>query len=112
METVAIKDLRLGNIVRDEQGLSIITRRMLCKGEDDWFFGIELNEEWLLNLGFIRDDLQYTLNKDGFLIVVYFYECWRISYTDKNQNAELAGFWKVHEFQNLIHSLSNTELIV
>ncbi len=71
---------------------------------------IPLNEEWLLNFGFKENGLIYTIEIDEYTIKMLFYDCWRFTLESRFEEAQLTGFWSVHEWQNLFFALTGKEL--
>jgi len=75
---------------------------------------IELNEDWLLKLGFDSNNVSYKIDNDRFIFELYFYDAWNLNYVEKekfgNGSVELSGYWKIHELQNLFFDFTGEEL--
>ncbi|WP_241287531.1 hypothetical protein [Chryseobacterium indologenes] len=75
---------------------------------------IELTEEWLLKFGFESNIVGYKIDNDRFIFELYFYDAWNLNYVEKqkfgNGSAELSGYWKIHELQNIFSPLPGKNL--
>lgn len=108
-------ELRVNNWVRMiSKNVSYqITRGYDIEGSED-FKAIELTEEILLKCGFVGNKVAYKLENDKFILELYYYDCWNLTYIEKdkfgNGSVELQGYWNLHQLQNLYFALIGEEL--
>ena len=105
-------ELRIGNIVqfkKDKNTLTTITESCF---EDNYienvYESVDLTDEILEIIGFIYNGTISRWVKDGWHI--FFYDCWHIFYEDEHSTVKFSDYWKVHELQNLVFSISRIEL--
>lgn len=112
-------EIRVGNLVMDGYDIETVNARMIEMLEKDQgdFDGIELSEEWILKLGgkkvapehWIIGDFTFMTVSVGEKIprhILYRGVNILMSYDCKDQR------FYVHQIQNLVHSLTGTELTI
>ena len=117
-----VNELRIGNFIyyRDKESILTVTSlgykfeavNEICMpyGSDDIreFNPIPLTEEWLIKLGFIKND-STTFEKNGYyfdLEDTTFYNDWPSNASTLNKNVQY-----LHQIQNLYFALTGEELI-
>ena len=122
---IAPQELRIGNYFQESSTKEIIQVESISK-DTVAFSGyftkgwqaepVELTEEWLLKFGFESNIVGYKIDNDRFIFELYFYDAWNLNYVEKqkfgNGSAELSGYWKIHELQNLFFALTGEELTI
>ena len=106
-ENLNCNEVRIGNFVnmKSKNRFYIIDRGQDIDECED-FNPIPLTEEWLLKLGFVKNDFDSHYEKDEFHIEVWekdFVFRWNDFNIDINLNS-------VHRLQNLYFTLTNEEL--
>lgn len=119
-QTLKATDLRIGNWINvygiDDQAIDIMcdgvnTKSYPCMTYEN-ISGIELNEEWLIKLGFEKSGIYWFKDR------VYIYE-WgiiNVSYhnesimTEDDDRVLKIEFTSVHQLQNYFYALTGTEL--
>ena len=118
---ITSKDLRLGNLISDIHASSSFYAEIKKITQDRVYYGsfnslpnnlkpIQLNEEWLLKLGFEKEYGAFKLKG---------LKCWLTKYTSEPNlysvnvgNIKLSTLKYVHELQNLYFALTQHELTV
>ncbi|HAO26759.1 MAG TPA: hypothetical protein DCQ68_01875 [Chryseobacterium indologenes] len=115
---IAPRELRLENKVLRNGIVVTVDNQTFWDLEKypDQYEPIELSEDWLLKFGFESNNVVYKIDNDRFIFELYFYDAWDLNYVEKqkfgNGSAELSGYWKIHELQNIFFALTWEELTI
>ena len=105
-------EVRIGNIVQFIENKDTLTSITESCFEGNYiektFEGCDLDDDGFRMLGFKfnKDNGRYENN--GWR--AFFYDCWHISYENEHCAVSFEDYFKVHEFQNLVFSISGIEL--
>lgn len=107
-------ELRIGNLVYHNHSLGLRLPAEITEGKDidmfNEFEGIPLNDEYLINFGFVKNGLTYDLDK----------LCISVAGLQYNNGRTYFNSWAileyqpkyVHQLQNLYFALTQKELIL
>lgn len=71
---------------------------------------MEINEERLIQMGFIEQDLHYFKMIGDYIITVHFFDAWQIAVTYKDIVELCTGLYEVHHLQDIFYTLTNIHL--
>lgn len=109
------EELRIGNLVKENDEISARDLLDMYEYQQD-FEGIPLNEDWLINFGFEKDDVWmkkvvFSHNDKDFERVLMLTE-WNSYWSAHINRQHICNVKHVHQLQNLYHALTDQELTI